>query len=497
MGSKGRLPPPHLRRPLPGFGMVHPDPFGPGIRTPPGAFPPFDMLPPPEVMEQKLAAQHVEMQKLATENQRLAATHGNLRQELAAAQHELQMLHAHTGAVKSEREQQMRGLMEKIAKIESELQAAEPIKMELQQARADAQSLILARQELISKGQQLTQDHQRVHSDVQQIPALMSELESLRQEYQHCRITYDYEKKLYTDHLESLQVMEKNYMAMAREVEKLRAELANAANLDRRTGGPYGGTTGYDENDATGHHPVGQGAYGVSQGRGPLPAGGSGGGAAATAAAAFGGAPNVGAQSGLSPNTGYDAQRAAGGPGYDIQRVAGGPSYDSQRGAGGPGYDAQKGPGYDVHRGPSYDMQRGPGYDVQRAPGYDAQKGPGYDVQTVPGYDAQRGPSYDVQRGSSYDTHKLTGYDGQRGPVYDAQSGPGYETQRGPGYDPQRGPNYDTSKGTGYDASSRGAVGPQGQVAPANNALYGSATMPTLAGSGYEAAPRGGNPVRR
>ena len=187
MGSKGRMPPPHLRHPLPGAGMVHPDAFGPGIRPPPGAFPPFDMLPPLEVMERKLAGQHMEMQKLATENQRLAATHGTLRQELAAAQHELQILHAQIGAVKSEREQQMRGLMDKISKMEAELQAAEPIKSELQQARSDAQSLVVERQDIISKVQQLTQDLQRAHSDVKLIPAMLSELQTLRQEYQHCR----------------------------------------------------------------------------------------------------------------------------------------------------------------------------------------------------------------------------------------------------------------------------------------------------------------------
>lgn len=187
MGSKGRMPPPHLRRPLPGSGIMHPDPFGPGIRPMPGAFPPFDMLPPPEVMEQKIAAQHVEMQKLVTENQRLAATHGTLRQELAAAQHELQILHAQIGAMKSEREQRMRSLSDKIAKMEADLQAAEPVKLELQQARTDAQNLVVAREELISKVHQLTQDLQRAHADVQQIPALMSELDGLRQEYHHCR----------------------------------------------------------------------------------------------------------------------------------------------------------------------------------------------------------------------------------------------------------------------------------------------------------------------
>ncbi|KAK8480836.1 hypothetical protein V6N12_005570 [Hibiscus sabdariffa] len=265
MGSKGRIPPPHLRRPLPGPGLVHPDPFGPGILPPRGPFPPFDMLPPPEIMEQKIAAQHVEMQKLGSENQRLAATHGTLRQELAAAQHELQILHAQIGAITSEREKQMRSLTEKIDKMEAELKAAEPVKAELQKAHAEAQNLVLAREELMSKVHQLHQDLHRAHVDMQHLPVLMAELESLRQEYQHCRATFDYEKKFYNDHLESLQVMEKNYITMAREVEKLRAELMNTTNLDSRTVGQYGGATGNNENGASGH-PVGQNAYEVGYG---------------------------------------------------------------------------------------------------------------------------------------------------------------------------------------------------------------------------------------
>ncbi|XP_059645706.1 protein FLX-like 2 [Cornus florida] len=479
MGSKGRMPPPHLRRPVAGPGMVHPDPFGPGIRPPPGAYPPFDMLPPPEVMEQKLAAQHMEMQKLATENQRLASTHGTLRQELATAQHELQMFHGEIGAIKSRKDQQMRGLVEKIGKMEAELQASESVKLELQQARADAQSLVAARQELISKVQQLSQDLQRAQSDVQQIPALMSELESLRQEYQYCRATYDYEKKLYNEHLESLQVMERNYMNMAREVEKLRAELTNNANIDRRAGGPYGGPTGYNENEGSGHYPVGQNNYednyGAPQGHGPLPPAVSGGPpAAAVAGAGAGGTPgHVGAQSGPTPTrAGYDAPR--------------GPSYDAQRG---PGYDAQRGPNYETQKGTGYDGQRGPGYDVSRVSGYDAPRVSGYDAQRGPGYDIQRGFGYDIQRGPGYDVH--------RGPGYDVQRGPGFEAQRGPGYDVQRGFSKEATKGAGYDAPSRGAVGPQGQVPPATNAPYGSATPPNRAGSGYEALPHGGNPVRR
>lgn len=357
MGSKGRIPALHPRRPLPNHGVVHPEIFGPGMRpAPPGAFHSFDMALPPEVMEQKLVGQHVEMERLVTENQRLAATHGTLRHELAAAQHELQMLQAEIGAVRSEREQQMGNLTDKIAKMESELQAADPIKLQLQQARVEAQSLIAPRQELIAKVQQLTQDLQRAHVDVQQVPALISELESLRQEYQHCRATYDYEKKLYNDHLESLQLMEKNYITMAREVEKLRAELTNSANIER-SGGVYGKPAVYNENEASTRHipPAGQNSYedgyGVPQGRGPIPAGGAG-------------APlYAGGESG-PPRSGYDAPR--GGPGVEAQQ---GSFYDQQRGA-----------PYDAHRG-FYDpkanvaaVQHGRVAPMSNVPfGYDAQ----------------------------------------------------------------------------------------------------------------------------
>ncbi|XP_016717861.1 protein FLX-like 2 isoform X3 [Gossypium hirsutum] len=94
-------------------------------------------------MEQKLATQHVEMQRLGTENQRTAATNGTLRQELAAAQHELQILHAQIGAVTSEREQQMTSLTDKIAKMEAELQAAEPVKMVWGRLSGEPQRVLL------------------------------------------------------------------------------------------------------------------------------------------------------------------------------------------------------------------------------------------------------------------------------------------------------------------------------------------------------------------
>ncbi|KHN14477.1 hypothetical protein glysoja_029739 [Glycine soja] len=293
--------------------------------------------------------------------------------------------------------------------------------MELQQARGEAQNLVVSRDELVSKAQHLTQELQRVHADAVQIPALISELECLRQEYQHCRATFDYEKKLYNDHLESLQVMEKNYVSMSREVEKLRAELTNTANVDRRSSGPYGGTSGTNENEASGL-PVGQNAYedGYSfmQGRGPLPATSGGGGNATTLITA-------GGQPGPAPaGTGYDAPR---GPGYG---ASAGPAYDAQRVA---TYDAQRLTGYDAFRGSAYDSKRGPIFDAQRT-GYDPQRGPGYDMQRGPAYDAPRADGYDAQSRGAAGPH------GHAPPMNNmpygsttppARSGGGYEAARG------------------------------------------------------------------
>ncbi|CAK8540878.1 unnamed protein product [Lathyrus sativus] len=429
MGSKGRMPPPqHLRRPHPlppGPAMLHHDQVGPAMHHH-ALPPPFDLMPPPQVMEQKLASQHGEMQRLATENQRLAATHGVLRQELAGAQHELQMLHAHVGSLKAEREQQMRSVVDKIAKMESELKAVEPLNMELQKARGEAQSLVVAREELMAKAQHLNQEIQRVHVDVQQIPALISELERLRQEYQHCRATYDYEKKLYNDHLESLQVMEKNYVSMSREVEKLRAELTNTANVDRSSG-PYGGTSGTNNKEASGL-PVGQNAYedgyAVAQGRGSLPTASSGGGNATTTTPA-------GAQPGsASAGTGYEVTR--GGPGYI---ASAGPTYGTQNGS---TYDPQRLTGYDAFRGSAYDAAtRGQMFDAQRT-GYDPQRGSGYEVQRGPAYDPSRTAGYDAQsRGGA-------GPQGQVPPVNNMPYGSATPPARnvgGGGYDAARGVN--------------------------------------------------------
>ncbi|CAM0946367.1 unnamed protein product [Alopecurus aequalis] len=352
MGSKGRMPPYH-HRPLPGLdsgpahGMMHRDPYGPGMHQPPGPGPfPYDMLPSrPEILEQKLAAQCGEMQKLALENERLAASHVSLRKELAAAQQELQRLQAQGEAARAAEEQEMRGLLDKAAKMEADLKSYETVKADLQQAHAEAQNLAAARQHLTADAQKLSKDLQRNFGEAQQLPALMAERDAARQEYQHLRATYEYERKLKMDHSESLQVMKKNYDSMVMELEKLRAELANTANHDKN-GTLYNPNFAQKDGGTSSRHFVGQtaydGGYGGAQARTPptgMPA------------------PLSGSPAGTAPRSGFDPSR---GSAYDTSRLA--------------SFSSSKAGGYDASRGAAgYESVNVAGYDASRTPILGAQ----------------------------------------------------------------------------------------------------------------------------
>lgn len=140
--------------------------------------------PMPAILEQKIQSQHMEIQSLLSENQRLAATHVALRQELASAQQEMARLTAMLTGVQSEKEAQIRSLIEKSAKLESELRSTENVRQDLVQARADCQKLHLHSQDLTQQVRTTTQELQRARTDVQQIPILRGEMDNIRAELQ-------------------------------------------------------------------------------------------------------------------------------------------------------------------------------------------------------------------------------------------------------------------------------------------------------------------------
>lgn len=222
--SGRRIQPHYEGRVVPAPGMLRHGPF-PGS---PAGHRLLEPLPPSELLEDKIAVQAAEIERLARDNHRLAASHITMREDLAAAQQEIPRIKAHIRNIHTESDIHIRVLLDKIAKMEADCKAGERLKKDLQQAHIEAQSLARARQELTSKIQQASEALHKARLEVKNLPDLHAELDSLRQEHRRLRATFEYEKSLNIDNVEQLQAMEKNLVGMAREMEKLHAEVVNA-----------------------------------------------------------------------------------------------------------------------------------------------------------------------------------------------------------------------------------------------------------------------------
>ncbi|KAK7335883.1 hypothetical protein VNO80_27994 [Phaseolus coccineus] len=257
------------REPLNGRRGYPPD--GPYARGPPMPRPP-PIPPHPAVLEEELEFQHVEMRRLVADNRRLIDDRMALQRDLAAAKEELHRMNLAIGDIRAEHEAHSRELVEKGMKMEADLRANEPLKNDVMQLRAEVQKLNNLKQELTGKVHTLTQDVARLQADNQQIPMMRAEMDGLHQELVRARTMVDYEKKANIEFMEQRQSMEKNLVSMAREVEKLRAELASSDGRHwgaGMSGGPYGTKFGSPEGFPT---PYTDG-YGVHLGaadKGPL-----------------------------------------------------------------------------------------------------------------------------------------------------------------------------------------------------------------------------------
>lgn len=205
-------------------------------------------LHPAAIIEDRLAAQHQEIQGLLGDNQRLAATHVALKQELEAAQHELQRIAHFRDSLRADTEARLRELYDKSAHFEAELRGAEAARAELLQVHTDVKELTSVRQDLSGQVQAMTQDLARMSADAKRLPALRADVEAMKQELQCARAAIEYEKKGFAENYEHGQMMEKKLVAMAREMEKLRAEIANAEKRARATASAGNPGPGYNAN---------------------------------------------------------------------------------------------------------------------------------------------------------------------------------------------------------------------------------------------------------
>ncbi|KAL8223621.1 hypothetical protein R6Q57_019096 [Mikania cordata] len=230
---------------------------------PPSRAPIHRPMPPhPAILEEELEIQHHEIQRLLGENRRLVEDRIALQRELGAAKEELRQMNIAIADIQEQDEMHSRKLIENALKLEADLQATEPLKNEAAQLHAEVKRLNSIRHDLSGQVQNLKKELAILQTDNKQLPALRAEHEKILEELLHARAAIDYEKKGGIELMEQRQAMEKNLVSMAREVEKLRAELATGVG-SWGAGGSYG--MKYGSSDDLFPPPYGAG-YGVHMG---------------------------------------------------------------------------------------------------------------------------------------------------------------------------------------------------------------------------------------
>lgn len=143
---------------------------------------------PSQILEDRLAAQHHDLQTLLLDNQRLAATHVALKQELSAADLELRRSSAAAADLKADRDARIRDIYEQSLELEAELRSLNAAAEELELVRSDIQKLSAARRELSLQLQAVTADLANAHSELQHVPDIQAELERMQKEIQRGRL---------------------------------------------------------------------------------------------------------------------------------------------------------------------------------------------------------------------------------------------------------------------------------------------------------------------
>ncbi|GFP84648.1 protein flx-like 3 [Phtheirospermum japonicum] len=210
----------------------HPDNF----RDDPRRVPHRGPHPHPAALEEELELQHRDIQRLLSENRHVVDDNMMLQREVTAVKDEVGRLGQVMPKLRAEREAQRRELIEHGLKLEAEVRSAEPLRADVAQLRGEAQKLSSQRQELSAQVQSLTKDVNRLQTENKQIAAIKSDIDKIRKEVVDARRAFEYEKKGNEELVEQNRTMEKNLIAMARDIENLRAEQASAGRRPRGVG---------------------------------------------------------------------------------------------------------------------------------------------------------------------------------------------------------------------------------------------------------------------
>lgn len=141
----------------------------------------------PAALEEELEMQHREIRRIISENRLVIDDNTLLQRELAAAKDEIHRLGQVIPKLQAEKEAQAMELIERGLKLEADLRASEPLRVEVMQLRAEVQKLNALRQDLSTKIQRLTQDNTRVQAENQQLTSMRGDVNHMRKDLLEAR----------------------------------------------------------------------------------------------------------------------------------------------------------------------------------------------------------------------------------------------------------------------------------------------------------------------
>ncbi|KAJ6345615.1 hypothetical protein OIU78_008302 [Salix suchowensis] len=200
------------------------------------------------LLEDRISIQHREIQSLLLDNQRIADSHGALKQEVSLSQQDLRHLSTLAADIKAERDNQIREVYQKSLELDAELRSIDAISAELVQVRTDVHKLTVQRQDMTAQLKEMNSEIVKAKMETHQVGAIKEEIETVQQEIQRGRSAIEYEKKTRAFNLEQEKVLEKNRILLVREIMKLRTELANAEKRARAAAAAGNPSPGYGRN---------------------------------------------------------------------------------------------------------------------------------------------------------------------------------------------------------------------------------------------------------
>ncbi|KAJ0037413.1 hypothetical protein Pint_23266 [Pistacia integerrima] len=190
----------------------------------------------PAALEEELEIQQREMHQMISGNRNIIDDNTHLQMELTAAKDEIHRLGQIIPKLHADKDAEAWELIDRGLKLEAELRTAQSLKVEVVQLRDEVQILNALRQQLTTQVRGLMQDINRSQAENKQRISMRTDIIGIRTELDEARRAFEYEKAVNEELAEHRQIMEKNLISMAPEIETLQAELLNAERRGRRFG---------------------------------------------------------------------------------------------------------------------------------------------------------------------------------------------------------------------------------------------------------------------